>query len=258
MDVFKFFDAYSLRARLFPALIATAPLLAAAALFISWKSVELANGAATLALLVLLFALADFARARGRILEKELYTRRGGMPSIVIFRRSDGVIDYGTKERYRAFLAHELGTTAPTAEDEAENQSRADAFYEQCGVWLRQNTRDAKKFPLLFGENVTYGFRRNLLALKRIAIGLDLVVVAFSVALLWRGSWNLGTDVAHQASAVLLLCAVHAGYMLLAVTAAAVWDASTAYGRELILSCEAFVSSPTRTAVVRRSTSRQK
>ena len=64
MDFFKIFDAYSLRARLFPAIIAAAPALAALALLISWKSFELSNAIATLALIVLLFAIADFAIER--------------------------------------------------------------------------------------------------------------------------------------------------------------------------------------------------
>ena len=65
METFKFFDAYAIRARLFPAIIAAAPALAAMTLLISWKSFGLSNLIATLGTLVLLFAIADFSRARG-------------------------------------------------------------------------------------------------------------------------------------------------------------------------------------------------
>jgi hypothetical protein len=244
MDFFKIFDAYSLRARLFPAIIAAAPALAALALLISWKSFELSNAIATLALIVLLFAIADFARARGRAIESTLYDEQGGKPSIILFRRTDSTIEEALKERYRHFLAGKLGVAAPSASPEQVDQAAADSFYEQCGVWLRANTRDTKKFPLLFGENVTYGFRRNLLGVKGLAIGLNLTVVAICVALLWHGNWTWGSELGKRTIVVLLIAVMHAMYVCAAVRKSLVRDASRAYARELILSCEAFIGSP--------------
>ncbi len=254
MEVFKFFDAYSLRARLFPAIIAAAPALAALTLLISWKTFGLSNLIASLAVLVLLWAIADFARSRGRAVEVKLYAEHGGMPSITMFRRNDPTIDAGSKDRYRAFLAAELGTTSPGPEDEISDQAAADAFYGQCGNWLRQNTRDAKKFSILFGENVTYGFRRNLLGLKALALVLNLVVVVACVLILWRTAWDFATDQSSRTMVVLIVAAAHAVYMLLAVNREAVWDASRAYGRQLILCCEAFTTkSPAKKLAARKS-----
>ena len=162
MSVIKLFDAYSLRARLLPALLAAAPSVAALMLLISWKSFDLTSAFATLATFVLLYALSDFARRCGRSIEQQIFANNGGMPSIVLFRRNDTVIDEGSKERYRNFLAKKLSIAVLSSEAESEDQQVADKFYEQCGVWLRENTRDVKKFSLLFSENVTYGFRRNI------------------------------------------------------------------------------------------------
>lgn len=248
MDIFKVFDAYSLRARLFPAIIAAAPALAALALLISWKSFELSNAIATLAVLVLLFAMADFARTRGRTVERGLYAKHVGIPSIIMFRRSDSTVDNGSKDRYRTFLATKLGVAIPTPEEELADQITADAFYEQCGVWLRQNTRDTKKFPLLFAENVTYGFRRNLLGVKWLALALNLLVVFICVELLWHTSWAFESEQGKRTSVVLLVAGSHAMYMLFAVRRSVVWEAANAYGRELILSCEAFLSAPAASA----------
>src|SRR5687767_606342 len=183
MNFLNIFDAYSLRARLFPAIIAGTPAFAALTLLISWKSIELSNVIATIGILVLLFTIADFARLRGRSIEPKLYSEQGGKPSIIMFRRNDPSVDNGLKERYRAFLATKLGVASPSAEVEQNNQAAADSFYEQCGVWLRDNTRDTKKFPLLFNENITYGFRRNLLGVKWLALTLNLAVVVICFAL---------------------------------------------------------------------------
>ena len=259
MEIFKFFDAYSIRARLFPAIIASAPALAALTLLISWKTLGLSNVIASLGMLVLLFAIADFSRTRGRAIENNLYEEHEGMPSITMFRRDDPTIDAGSKERYREFLSGKLSVTAPSAAEESANQEMADAFYSQCGVWLRQNTRDTKKFSILFGENVTYGFRRNLLGVKALALWLNTVVVAVCALILWRMSWDIDTPLGNKTTVVLVVAAAHAAYMLLAVSRNAVWDASRAYGRELILSCESFLTqskSPTRKPAARKNASK--
>jgi phosphoglycerol transferase MdoB-like AlkP superfamily enzyme len=259
MEIFKFFDAYSIRARLFPAIIAAAPSFAALTLLISWKSFGLSNLIATLGILVLLFAIADFARARGRAIEDKLYAERGGIPSITMFRRNDGTINGGSKDRYRAFLASKLAVTAPSPAEESADQAAADSFYGQCGNWLRQNTRDAKRFPILFGENITYGFRRNLLGVKVLALFLNAMVVTICTLILWRPMWDADTPQGSRIAVVLVVAAAHAAYMLLAVTRTAVWDASKAYGRELILSCESFLAqsrSPARKTAARKSASK--
>lgn len=259
MEIFKFFDAYSIRARLFPAIVAAAPALAALTFLISWKSFGLSNLIATLGILVLLFAIADFSRARGRAIEGRFYAEHGGMPSVTMFRRNDVTIDAGSKDRYRTFLAGKLAAAAPSPVDESADQAAADAFYGQCGNWLRQNTRDTKKFPILFGENITYGFRRNLLGVKVLALCLNAIVVAVCVFILWRLSWNSDTPLGSRTVAVLVVAAAHAAYMLLAVSRTAVRDAAMAYGRELILSCESFLTpsrSPARKTAAHKSPSK--
>jgi hypothetical protein len=145
--MFKFLDAYSIRARLFPALLAAAPAFAALALLISWERIALSNVIATTALVVLVFALADFARKLGLRVEPKIYGEMGGKPSVVMFRRSDTTIEEPTKDRYRTFIAGKIKQPALTAQQEADDQAAADSFYEACGTWLRANTRDAKKFP---------------------------------------------------------------------------------------------------------------
>lgn len=244
MDVLKQFDAYALRARLVPALLAAAPAVAALALLISWKSLDLSNSVATVATLVLLFAIADATRERGRAVELAIYPGRKGMPSVALFRRNDATLNAGTKDRFRATLAKKLGVAAPTAEEEAANQDVADSFYEQCGDWLRKNTRDTKKFALLFTENVTYGFRRNLLGIKWIALALNALVVAVCIGFLWHLSWAVASTEGKRICVVLIVAAAHALYMSFAVRKGAVLDAAHAYGRELILATEAFTTVP--------------
>lgn len=239
MSWFKFMDAYSIRARLFPAIIAAAPAVAALALLISWEKVALSNVVSTLGLLVLLFALADLARKQGLRIQSRVYAEMGGMPSVIMFRRNDNTIDEHAKERYRAFLSKKITRDVPTAEEEAANQASADSFYDECGVWLRDNTRDAKKFPILFGENVAYGFNRNLRGLKWPALALNVIVVLICAGIiLYRGTLDMDNDLTMRTVVVLIVAAIHAWYIAFGVTLKGVKETARKYGRELILSCE--------------------
>jgi hypothetical protein len=253
MSFFKFLDAYTLRARLFPAVLAAAPALAALALLISWEKIALSNMIATGALLVLLFAFADFARKLGLRIEPGIYREMGGKPSVTMFRRNDNTIDRGAKDQYRAFLAGKLGRAAPTADEEATDQSAADSFYEQAGIWLRASTRDAKKFPLLFNELVSYGFRRNLRGLKWPALIVNVIVVCICVGVLWaRYSLDMSDDLIMRTVVVLIVAAIHAVYFGLAVTKEGVKEAARRYGRELILCCQTLSGAAARAATARK------
>jgi hypothetical protein len=97
---------------------------------------------------------------------------------------------------------------------------------------------------LLFGENVTYGFRRNLLGVKWIAIGLNFLVVVICALILWRDDWDWGSEMGKRTIVVLVIAAMHFTYVSAAVRKPAVWDAARSYGRELILSSEAFMKAP--------------
>ncbi|MGO7820480.1 hypothetical protein ACC684_24830 [Rhizobium ruizarguesonis] len=235
----RFLDYYTLRARLFPALIGVAPALAAFFLLISWRELALSNIAATVGLLVLVFALADLARRQGLKMENELFKLTGGKPSIVMFRRNDTTFDEVTKDRYRTFIGGKIPRKVPTATEEQSDQRSADEFYEACGIWLRTNTRDTKRFPILFGELITYGFRRNLLGLKWIGLALNASVLVIVAAILWsQGGLSLASDLDDRQLVVLCVSAIHAAYLLLAVTRDGVVEASRRYARELILSTE--------------------
>jgi hypothetical protein len=256
--MFKLMDAYTLRARLAPAIIAAAPALAFVALLISWNRISLSNTIATLGLAVVLYALADFARRRGRRIEPQIFELLGGKPSITMMRVSDGTFDQATKQRYLSYVGGQIGETAPSGADEQNDPEGTDKFYDRCGTWLREHTRDAKKFSILFNENCTYGFRRNLFAMKWPALAINLLAVLASVAILY-GVGPLASLGAFKSRVVIVfvVAAIHALYIVFAVNLAAVGDAAKAYARQLILSCETLIHPPRQTPPKRKTTARK-
>jgi uncharacterized protein (DUF1697 family) len=239
MKLPKFLDEYALRARLFPALVAGAAAICAFFVLAPWDKMGLPQIAATLASGVLLFALADLARRQGKRIEPGLYEKWGGKPTTVMLRHSDSALDAATKARYLALLAAKIKAQCPSAADEQTKLAECDAFYERCGNWLRENTRDAKKFKILFDENVTYGFRRNLFALKYVALGIDTLVVGACAIAFSRG---VPFDIEHATGAKFMFIGafaiIHAGYILFTVTEQSVREAAQQYARQLLLCCE--------------------
>jgi hypothetical protein len=229
------FDRYTLFARLFPAIIAAAPALALAWVLMSSKSLGITHAIAGTALAVLLMVFADVARRRGKQIEPALIDRMGGLPSITMLRHCDDTLDAATKARMHKFLSDKLCEPAPTAPEEGADLSAADGFYARAGTWLRENTRNKKKFDILFNENITYGYRRNLFALKWPALALNAAIVIGCAIAYFYGlpeKYSLGLV------PVFVIAFLHAAYLAIFSSENAVREASRTYARQLLLSTE--------------------
>ncbi|WP_338893839.1 hypothetical protein [Sinorhizobium meliloti] len=235
-------DGYVVRARLFPAMLAIAPafVFLLVTVGVAYKDLGLPEVLMTVTVGVLFFAFADIARRFGRSAERKMFVSTGGRPFPTVLRHRDSTLNAKSKARALTYLAGELGEPAPTPEQEAADPAGADAFYVSCGDLLRGRTRDQSRFSLLFAENVSYGFRRNLYGLRYPGLVLNALTVAGSIWLIYRaGGENLT-----QYGVVLVVAAVHALYFTFGVTQRAVLDASQTYGRQLALSCEDLMKTP--------------
>jgi hypothetical protein len=128
---------------------------------------------------------------------------------------------------------------------ENEDPTAADKSYTSAVKWLLEFTRNTKLFPLVFNENVYYGFRRNTLAAKPIALCLLGLAAALAAWITKRRyGWNVdawGNDVI-AAWAVILACAPP---WILLVTKGWVKDGAHAYARALLAACDGVSSAST-------------
>lgn len=95
----------------------------------------------------------------------------------------------------------------------------------------------------MFDENIAYGFRRNLLGMKPIAIVLCLLVLAAHAALLWLRPLDQETLWTGAILAVSFLVFISLWVFL--VTKDFVEDASEAYALRLFSFCESDPPKPT-------------
>jgi hypothetical protein len=176
-------DPYSMRARLQPALLMLLPACAAL-LIIAPAQLEPAKTIALLAgALGGAMMLSNVVRDAGKTLEPRLWQAWGGKPSVALLRHRDTVLSPAVKARYHTRLAKALGHRLPTPAEESADGTSADSVYEAANAWLLANSRDQEKFQALFAENVSYGFRRNLLGLRPwILASCVVALIAIAVA----------------------------------------------------------------------------
>lgn len=184
----RFGDTYERQARLYPALLA---LLPAIVLVLSLYPGRLSVSNTLVWVLVAcggLFLLAELARRYGKAGEKALWQKWGGSPSTQVLRHRDSTFDKVSKARLHAACAKLVGADFPDGQQELASPEHADDLYAAACNRLRESTRDRDKYPVLFKDLVSYGFRRNGHGLRVIGIAICLGVLAW-VAL--RHGWSV-------------------------------------------------------------------
>lgn len=233
-------DAYSIRARLWPALLTALPLGLLTYAVLPGDLFDEAALGGLFAWCGGAYLLAQIARDAGKRKEEALFKSWGGAPTTRHLRHRRANDKLLLRRRHRQISAL-TGEALPSAEREQADPEEADAMYRRCTLALRERTRNRQEFPLVFAESCAYGFRRNLLGLRPIGIGvsaLTLAMVAWlthpAVPPTFRAG-PLTLWVAGVVSALLLIA------FLFVITPAWVHIKAEAYAGRLLGACEKLV-----------------
>jgi len=156
----------------------------------------------------LFMLVGQLGRDRGSQLQDRLFSSWGGRPTTVMLRHRESPFDETTLAKLHAWLASVTGVPAPSKRKESASPDDADEVYDAFVRHLRDATRDKQQYPLVFEENVSYGFRRNTWGLKPYGIAFAAVGTAGAAVNLFRyhNGPNLGLAIAStMVSAFLLL-----------------------------------------------------
>ena len=185
---------------------------------------------------VLAWLLAQLGRMSSR--QPALWARWGGSPTTQMLRHRNADANPELRRHYHARIAALSPSLAmPTAEDEARDPAHADEVYEAATRLLIARTRDRKRFPLVFNENVYYGYRRNLWAMKPIGVTIALlslagclwpIVASHTPVIKVKADWWVSTAI----------CAGLVLVWLAWVTPAWVRIAAQAYAERLLEACD--------------------
>ena len=162
---------YSLMARTLPMVLAMAPLIAVAAAVGSVLPLPGIAVPGSALLVTALTALAtQLSRDAGKRIQPELWRSWGGAPATQLMRwrnpRPSAVAVAVRHQHVQALVAGSLPLPTP-AEEQADPDGADQAYDVALGI-VRGLARDPVRFSLLHKENAAYGFRRNLLGLRRL------------------------------------------------------------------------------------------
>ena len=190
----------------------------------------------------LLYLFASMARSRGRAVQHTLKQRWGGFPTEIVLRFRDNTIEMPTKRAYHAAL-QDLAPDfrLPDASEEAQDPDAADGIYRAV-IRRLIDLRRGPKYPLIHNDNIAYGFWRNLLGMKGVALvlagcALAAIVVARTTQVTTgddRSGERWDTPATQVAAIVLLF--LWTAFLLIIVRPPRVWDAGVAYAERLLAS----------------------
>lgn len=160
-------DKYSIKARQYPSFLVLLPSFVVSVYYITDIEKYYHYFTAVFSIGLFTFLLSQLGRDKGKSKEPDLHKYFGGKPTTQVLRHDNSHIDSVTKARYHMMLSQKIeGIQIPSVEQEKENGNYADKVYDSCAKFLISKTRDTQKFNLLFKENISYGFRRNLWGMK--------------------------------------------------------------------------------------------
>ena len=232
-------DHYNLQARLRPALLVLFPAVLTTIshfpdlLQLTKVLIGLAIGCGITLL------LSHFSRAFGRKAEARLFAEWVGMPTTHWLSHTGNKLDTQTLTRYHAFLEKQInGWVAPSISDEIENPKQAEVAYTSAVRWLREKTRDREKFYMVFRENISYGFRRNLYGMRYIAIFLVFICLLINSGIMGHAIFCRSVTPDALCFLSFTLNSAALCYWIVVVQAAWVRDAADNYARALIATCD--------------------
>ena len=156
-----------------------------------------------------------------------------------MLRHRDTRLPAPLKARYKACLHRHLPDLVfPSVEEETQNTIAADEIYEAAGAWLLTQTRNGKRFWLLFEENVNFGFRRNFRGMKPVALVVSTASFVFSLGVAWARYKRVGDMPPLEANIATGLVAVYILFVVVRANSAWVRIPAEALGRQLLATCD--------------------
>jgi hypothetical protein len=235
-------DVYVIRARILPVVLVSVPIALVA--FV-WTPDVLTNGRGVgiggVLWLLATLVLAQVGRDAGRRRQSALFDIWGGSPTTKRLRHR-GAQNATLLHRRHAQLAVLTGVRLPAPQDEANDPRKADEIYETCVGVLREKTRDRKTFTIVFDENCSYGFRRNLWGLKPVGSFIAAVVLVASAGYVTTTVARTGDVTVSGAIVALGSAVVSIGWLF--VTPEWVRLAGEAYAEALLAACERVSGAP--------------
>lgn len=240
--MFRNIDDYTLQARVAPVLLAVFPLSLYIASFFSSESIAIGLVTGLLAISGLGPLIAQLGRDSGRLKEAELYKEWGGKPTTRLFRFNGSDFD---SLRVSALHKNMKSLLSDDSCDinEVDAPEEADKLYSRWTDYLREATRDKVAFPVVYAENINYGFRRNLYGLKRVGICFSiLIILAILFSHFFREASVLNKSLSAMEESTIVVSVIMVYFYMFIIKKNWVKIAADAYAKSILLASDKLVS----------------
>jgi len=236
-------DKYMMQARGVPLMALFLPVIIQLNLILVNLGVSLAltMPLANITAMVFLLVATGLIRFRGKQVEKNFFAEWGGSPAIRFLRESNKEYNLYTKNKVKRFCLLRLSGTGikkfPTLEEENADSNEADKKYEACINELRAITRDTKKHPLVYAENINYGMWRNLYGVKLFGIIFNSTIIVANIIgfAVWSDIFSLTLFIVFVSMAAILII-----FWIFNANKKQVKMTADAYARSLLETCATF------------------
>lgn len=233
----RFFDDFTLQARVMPAITITIPLI----IYSLYKGIANNNILeipiySTISLVITVL-LSKLAREKGKNYEERMYRVLGGKPTTIIMRYTDKTIDNVTKTRYHKILGEKIGSNFPLSRD--EENAKSDELYSSGMTYLR-NYANANRSTeeRVYQELKEYNYWRNLYGCKLISIVIYMIIAIREIVIIQDLSIKELIYNPYPKYAMLLIMVISIIIMLITVNKQIVKRKAFDYAKALAESCE--------------------
>lgn len=238
-EVLNIFSRYELQARIFPSFITFFPIGATVLIWYSEFFSLKSSFSVLFVLLIILFSLAKIARECGRKFEKQMKEEEGVFSTTEFLKHHDRKLNRYTKLRYHKFLNENIhGMQLPTEIEELESPNSCNEKYNSAVDWLLEKTRDHKKYPLIYENNINYGFSRNMFGIKNVSICLASFSFLIDIFVIYQNDNALIENFYLKAFLSIFVSLYFIVYWVFLVKRTWVKSVAEAYARSLLAACE--------------------
>lgn len=186
------FGLYDLRARIYPGLLAIPPItvLVITLGLKKYPTVAAVGGVILGALGAYLLAI--LVRYFGKTPEARLWASWGGRDTTRLLRLRDTSANPVERDIWRAALENLTGIHLLDAPAETADPVLADQTIEAAIGQVLPLGRGDKRYPIVFAENIHYGFQRNLWGIRWIGRGIAFASVLALAGVLIAGPVKIG------------------------------------------------------------------
>lgn len=185
----KYFDHYTIHARFLPVFFVSFPIVLTVFAWLPDAKTVFGGTITVLISFGVMSFLSIYVSNIGNDLQDKLFNKWQGAPTTLILLPNNETLDKFTKLRYFKWINHHKpDLSLPESIESYVHNSELTEKIKSSVNFLREYTRDKKKYEKIYRDNVAYGFSRNLVALRYYGILICMASISTTFCFMYHNA----------------------------------------------------------------------